>query len=94
MNKQLILEKLPLPDLTLIHRNPIMDQRGFLQRLYCQDHLKELGIHEIAQINLTFTLTKGTVPGMHFQYSPHAETKIVSCLRGKVFDVVIDLRIN
>jgi dTDP-4-dehydrorhamnose 3,5-epimerase len=46
----------------------------------------------IAQINRTFTAKRGTVRGMHLQYSPHAETKFVSCLRGEVFDVAIDLR--
>jgi dTDP-4-dehydrorhamnose 3,5-epimerase len=46
----------------------------------------------IVQINHTLTSKRGTVRGLHFQYPPHAETKIVSCLRGEVFDVAVDLR--
>ena len=46
----------------------------------------------IVQINHTLTVMRGTVRGLHFQYPPHAEIKIVSCLRGEVFDVAVDLR--
>jgi dTDP-4-dehydrorhamnose 3,5-epimerase len=46
----------------------------------------------IAQVNVSVTTSKGTIRGMHFQHPPHAETKMVSCLRGEVFDVAVDLR--
>lgn len=93
MNEQLILQDLPLPGLKLIKRNRAGDKRGFLQRMYCQEILAKNGILEqIAQINLTLTHLAGAVRGMHFQYPPYAETKIVSCLRGQVFDVAVDLR--
>ena len=53
---------------------------------------KSFNEQKICQINKTLTREKGTVRGLHFQQSPYAETKIVSCLRGKVWDVVVDLR--
>lgn len=92
MHNQLDLEKLPLEDLLLIKHYPISDHRGFLERLYCQKYLQLTGMNEIAQINFTYTQHKGTVRGMHFQLPPHSEIKIVRCLRGKIFDVAIDLR--
>jgi dTDP-4-dehydrorhamnose 3,5-epimerase len=85
--------QLPLQGLTLIERRPIGDARGFLERVFCADTFTALGVTEpIAQINRTLTTQCGTVRGMHYQNQPHAEIKLVSCLRGKVFDVAIDLR--
>lgn len=85
----------PLPGLRILQRKPIGDSRGYLERLFCTDELQALapGRH-IAQINHTLTASRGTVRGMHFQRPPHAETKFLSCLRGEVFDVALDLRDN
>ena len=83
----------PLTGLTLVQRKAIEDQRGFLSRFYCADEFREAGLQKpIAQINHTLTRSKGAVRGLHFQYPPHAEAKLVSCLQGEVFDVVVDLR--
>lgn len=83
----------PLSGLRILHRKPIGDSRGYLERLFCNEELSELARGKpIAQINHTWTAARGTVRGMHFQYPPHSETKFVSCLRGEVFDVAIDLR--
>ena len=69
------------------------DERGFLNRTFCQKTLEPLLKEKnIRQINHSFTKKKGTVRGLHFQYPPHAEIKIVSCLKGKVWDVAIDIR--
>lgn len=85
----------PLPGLQVLQRKPIGDGRGYLERLYCSDELQMLTSGKsIAQINHTFTASRGTVRGMHFQHPPHAEIKFVSCLRGEVFDVAVDLRHN
>ena len=85
----------PLAGLRVLQRNPIGDHRGFLERLFCSDELQMLAPHKhIAQINHTLTGLVGTVRGMHFQHPPHAEIKYVSCLRGEVFDVAVDLRHN
>lgn len=83
----------PLTGLQVIRRKPIGDGRGYLERLYCADELRALVPgRSIAQINHTYTASRGTLRGMHFQYPPHAEIKFVSCLRGEVFDVAVDLR--
>ena len=83
----------PLQRLKLIQRNPIGDHRGYLERMFCTEELQSLiPGRGIVQINHTLTARRGTVRGLHFQYPPHAETKIVSCLRGEVFDVAVDLR--
>jgi dTDP-4-dehydrorhamnose 3,5-epimerase len=83
----------PLQGLNLIQRNPIGDNRGYLERMFCLGELQSLIPGKgIVQINHTLTAKCGTVRGLHFQDPPHAETKIVSCLRGEVFDVAVDLR--
>jgi len=79
----------PLPGLRLIQRQRIGDQRGFLDRLFCAEELAGAGW---VQINHTCTHRQGTVRGMHFQYPPHSEMKLVICLRGTVWDVAVDLR--
>lgn len=85
----------PLAGLCVLQRKPIGDSRGYLERLFCAEELQNLapGKH-IAQVNHTLTANRGTVRGMHYQHPPHAETKFVSCLRGEVFDVAVDLRHN
>lgn len=83
----------PLQGLKLIQREPIGDSRGYLERLFCTGDLQALISDKgIVQINHTLTAKRGTVRGMHFQHPPHAEAKFVSCLRGEVFDVAVDLR--
>jgi len=83
----------PLQGLQLIHRKPLGDSRGYLERLFCLSELAELLKGEtIVQINHTLTAKTGTIRGMHFQYPPWAETKFVTCLKGEVFDVAVDVR--
>lgn len=85
----------PIAGLQVLQRKPIGDSRGYLERLFCAEELQALiPRNHIAQINHTLTATCGTVRGMHFQHPPHAETKFVSCLRGEVYDVAVDLRHN
>lgn len=83
----------PIQGLLVVERQRLTDARGFLTRMFCVDEFTALGwTQPIAQINHTFTLRRGTVRGMHFQYPPHAEMKLVSCLQGEVWDVAIDIR--
>ena len=83
----------PLKDLVVVQRKAIEDDRGFLSRFYCMNEFAAIGINKpIAQINHTITRKKGAVRGLHFQRSPHAETKLVSCLQGEIWDVAVDLR--
>jgi dTDP-4-dehydrorhamnose 3,5-epimerase len=87
------VQQMPLLDLSLIQRHPIGDERGYLERLFCSDELRGLiGTRAIVQINHTLTAKAGTVRGMHFKHPPHAEMKLVTCLRGEVYDVAVDLR--
>ena len=87
------LSVLPLAGLVAVERHPLGDSRGFLARLFCAEALAAAGwCQPIAQINHTYTASRGTVRGLHFQRPPHAEMKLVSCLRGEVWDVAVDLR--
>ncbi|WP_329605160.1 dTDP-4-dehydrorhamnose 3,5-epimerase family protein [Undibacterium hunanense] len=83
----------PITGLQLVQRKPRGDQRGYLQRLFCSDDMQELGwTAPIAQINHTYTARKGTLRGLHLQLQPFAEMKLVSCMKGEVWDVAVDLR--
>lgn len=83
----------PLAGLHCVQRQRIEDERGFLSRLFCAEELASSGWHgAIAQINHTCTRRAGTVRGLHYQRPPHAEIKLVSCVRGRVWDVAVDLR--
>jgi dTDP-4-dehydrorhamnose 3,5-epimerase len=83
----------PIEGLVLVERQRIEDSRGFFSRVFCADELSEVGFKlPVAQINQTLTRRRGAVRGMHFQHPPAAEDKLVSCLRGEVFDVAVDLR--
>lgn len=85
--------ELPLAGLKLVERKCIGDSRGFLARMFCHDELVSAGWDTpVAQINLTQTSELGTVRGLHFQHPPHAELKLVSCIKGEVWDVAVDLR--
>jgi dTDP-4-dehydrorhamnose 3,5-epimerase len=82
-----------LNGLLVVQRKAISDERGFLSRFYCSEEFGRVGMNKpIAQINHTFTSKKGTVRGLHFQHTPHGDMKLVSCLKGEVWDVVVDLR--
>lgn len=83
----------PLAGLKVIERRQLSDARGFLSRMFCAEELREVGWDApVAQINHTLTRRAGAVRGMHFQHPPYAEIKLVSCLRGEVWDVAVDLR--
>lgn len=77
----------------LIELEPRSDERGFFSRMYCADEFRLHGLDpHIAQINTALTIKAGTVRGMHFQIAPHADTKLLRCLNGAVYDVCVDLR--
>ena len=83
----------PLQDAFIIEPEPFKDDRGLFARIFCQQELQHI-LHNknIVQINHSLTKQKGAIRGMHFQCPPMAEIKMVKCLRGSVFDVIIDLR--
>lgn len=93
MSDRFILSQSSIPGLWLAERKIVKDNRGIFRKLFCAEEFFRVGINKpIVQINHSTTRTKGTVRGLHFQYPPHAETRIISCLKGAVFDVAVDLR--
>jgi len=77
----------------IIEVEPKGDERGFLARTFCKKEFASRGLEtEVAQANLSFNAKKGTLRGMHFQVPPFGEAKLVQCLQGSVYDVIIDLR--
>lgn len=82
-----------LAGLTVIQRKPLVDARGYFERIFCESELAAyFPDGGPAQINRTLTCASGTTRGLHFQLPPHAESKLVTCLRGSIFDVAVDLR--
>ena len=79
----------------LISVEKIEDNRGFFARTWDDQEFKNRNLESnFVQSSISFNKNKGTIRGMHFQLSPYEETKIVSCISGKVFDVIVDLRRN
>jgi dTDP-4-dehydrorhamnose 3,5-epimerase len=77
----------------IIDIEPREDSRGFFARVFCQHELADHGLKPIiAQANIAFNKSRGTLRGMHFQYPPAAETKLVRCTRGAILDIIVDLR--
>jgi dTDP-4-dehydrorhamnose 3,5-epimerase len=76
-----------------IELEPIKDERGYFARRFCQAEFKENGLNPcVAQCNVAYNAKKGTLRGMHYQVAPHEEAKLVSCISGAIYDVIIDLR--
>ncbi|MCK1534622.1 MULTISPECIES: dTDP-4-dehydrorhamnose 3,5-epimerase family protein [unclassified Bradyrhizobium] len=87
------LTETPISGVWTAESGAFRDNRGAFSRLFCAEEEKViLGGRRIVQINHSLTRAVGAVRGMHFQKSPHAEMKIVRCLRGRVLDVAVDLR--
>jgi len=77
----------------IIGLEPLEDRRGFFARSFCQKEFEEYGLNpRIVQCNVSLNKTKGTLRGMHYQVAPYQEAKLVSCIRGAIYDVIIDLR--
>ncbi len=83
----------PINGLVLFRREPYEDHRGSLDRLFDLDMVRSLvpGF-SVAQVNHTVTIGRGTVRGLHYQVSPFSDAKVITCLRGRVFDVAVDVR--
>ena len=93
MSARFIARKTPLAGLLVIERTKMADERGFLSRLFCAEDLAPFGWQgSIAQLNETGTDRAGTVRGLHYQRPPHAEIKLVTCTRGRILDVAVDIR--
>jgi len=92
---KLTITKTPLQGLYVVEANPFIDHRGAFARWFCEAELAEIiGSRHIKNVNFSRTVQKGSIRGMHFQKPPHAEMKLVRCIKGKVFDVAVDLRLD
>jgi dTDP-4-dehydrorhamnose 3,5-epimerase len=84
-----------IPGLNIADTTTRSDSRGAFTRLFCQAELASLlGSRQVVQINQSCTTTVGAIRGLHYQYPPHAEMKLVRCLKGRVWDVAVDIRVG
>ncbi len=89
----MIITPTSLVDVHIAEHATIEDQRGKFSRLFCTQSLKPvLGERQIVQINHSINTFPGTIRGLHYQLPPYAEMKLVRCIRGRVWDVALDLR--
>jgi dTDP-4-dehydrorhamnose 3,5-epimerase len=83
----------PLRGSFVVDPQPFSDDRGWFARTFCKKEFEQVGHHkEWVQFNHSLTYKKGSIRGMHFQYPPHSEIKMIRCIAGSIFDVIIDLR--
>ncbi|MBA4389458.1 MAG: dTDP-4-dehydrorhamnose 3,5-epimerase [Syntrophus sp. (in: bacteria)] len=83
----------PISGVSLVETTPYRDERGHFYRAFCHRELAPIiGNRQIEQINVSRTDVVGAIRGMHFQRKPHAEMKLIRCIKGKVWDVAVDLR--
>jgi dTDP-4-dehydrorhamnose 3,5-epimerase len=77
----------------IIEPELLTDERGFFARSFCKDEFRNHGLEtNIVQCNISYNKNKGTLRGMHYQAPPFEEAKVVSCAKGSIYDVVVDLR--
>ena len=77
----------------VVDLSKLEDERGFFARAFCNEEFKnENLVSEIVQANISFNKLKGTLRGMHYQKTPYQETKFIRCIKGSIFDIIIDLR--
>ena len=89
----MIFEPLPIADAVVVRAERAEDDRGWFQRVFSDAEFAENGLAFVPiQVSVAHNEHKGTLRGMHLQAPPHTEAKLVSCLRGSVYDVVVDLR--
>ena len=89
----MIFEETGLAGAFVIELERIEDERGFFARTFARETFAERGlVTEMVQMSVAWNTTAGTIRGMHFQYPPHAEVKLVRCTRGAIHDVIVDLR--
>jgi dTDP-4-dehydrorhamnose 3,5-epimerase len=87
------IEKLKLSGAAVVDAEPFVDNRGVFTRFFCEKELSEIiGDRHFVNVNFSRTIQKGAIRGLHFQYPPKAEMKLVRCIRGAVYDVIVDIR--
>src|SRR3954452_7002126 len=89
----MIFTETRLPGAYTIDLEPIEDERGFFARQWCEQEFEQHGLTTaVSQASVAFNGSEGTLRGMHWQVAPHAEVKLVRCIRGGIYDVIVDLR--
>lgn len=89
----MIFTETKLPGAYVIEEERHEDQRGFFARTFCQREFESHGLNpRVVQCNVSFSKRKGTLRGMHFQVAPFSEAKLIRCIAGSIYDVIIDLR--
>lgn len=89
----MIFRPTPLAEAYVIDLEKRGDDRGFFARVFCEKEFADKGLEtKFVQINNSLSEHKGTLRGMHYQLEPHAEVKVVRCVRGSLYDVIIDMR--
>ena len=89
----MIFIETPLPDAYVVEIEPDRDERGFFARTYCEREFAARGLAtRYPQCNLSRNEARGTLRGLHMQRPPHEEAKIVRCVAGAIWDVIVDLR--
>ena len=89
----MIFEQTYLKGAWMITLTPFADNRGSFARMYCKDEFSEIGfMQDFVQVNHATNDLKGTFRGLHYQVPPYSESKLIRCTRGKVFDIIVDIR--
>ena len=89
----MLIDKTPLEGVLVTSLQKIEDERGFFARTYCQQELVDAGVDiHLVQTNVSGNKARGTLRGLHYQDYPHPDKKLVTCSRGAIFDVAVDLR--
>jgi dTDP-4-dehydrorhamnose 3,5-epimerase len=89
----MIWRETELPGAFVVETEPIEDERGWFARIYDESELEQRGLaSRFVQSSIAFNKEWGTLRGLHYQAEPHAEAKLVRCIRGAVYDVIVDLR--
>jgi dTDP-4-dehydrorhamnose 3,5-epimerase len=86
-------EPTAIPEVVIVDLEEHGDERGFFARAWCEREFEDAGLNpRLVQVNLSYNRARNTLRGMHYQRAPHAEAKLVRCIRGAIFDVAVDIR--
>ena len=89
----MIFTKTALTGAYIVEPEKYEDNRGYFARVYCQNEFKSHGIRvNMVQTNISLSRKRGTIRGLHYQVHPYAEVKLIRCMKGSIWDVIIDLR--